>query len=290
MSVFINLLAAACLYYLCAFTVQLSYSTSRVFCFSHAAAISAAPYMTLIAVKTLNAPLWLAAFWGVVAGAVFGFGYQALVGRWMRHRGVAEWQQMLASLGYFVVVENILVLAFGDQPRVWLGYSSQHALTWAGTEVTLARYLIIGSAIVVALAGGVTLFRCSVGRSIRGAASSPDLLPLIGINPEHVRRTASLWSCTLAALVGVLASGDVDMTPGAGLPLFLAGMVAAIVAGVGSFGGLIVAAFFLAGCQQFAAVFLHSSWIDSAVYFGLILTLLAKPLGFSGRRLRKVEV
>jgi len=39
-----------------------------------------------------------------------------------------------------------------------------------------------------------------------------------------------------------------------------------------------------------AAYYIGSQWMDAVAYVILIAFLLAKPLGFSGKRLKKVEI
>jgi branched-chain amino acid transport system permease protein len=282
--------AAGSLIFLCCLVVHLSYSTTRVFSFSHAAAISFAPYVSMVAASRLGASPWVAVLVGVIFGAVPAFGYEFVVGRWMRNREIPGWQQMLASLGYLIVVQNTLALTFGDQAQLWLQRASLETFPWLGGRITVARILLCSSALIVAIIVWIVLSRTRVGMKIRGTASSPELAEIMGVEVEQIRMTAVMSSCVVAALAGVLAAADVDMTPGAGFPLFLAGMAAAIVGGMTSIGSLVLGALFLASCQQFAARFVHGSWIDSAAYLGLILVLIWKPLGFSGRRLKKVEV
>jgi branched-chain amino acid transport system permease protein len=42
--------------------------------------------------------------------------------------------------------------------------------------------------------------------------------------------------------------------------------------------------------QHLAAYYIGSQWMDAVAYIILILFLIAKPLGFSGKRLKKIEI
>jgi branched-chain amino acid transport system permease protein len=46
----------------------------------------------------------------------------------------------------------------------------------------------------------------------------------------------------------------------------------------------------LAFAQNLAAYYLDAKWMDAVAFLILIGFLIWKPLGFSGRRLKKVEV
>jgi branched-subunit amino acid ABC-type transport system permease component len=63
-----------------------------------------------------------------------------------------------------------------------------------------------------------------------------------------------------------------------------------IIGGVGSTKGLIGGALLVATSQHLAAYYIDTKWMDAITYIILILFLLWRPLGFSGKRLKKVEV
>jgi len=94
----------------------------------------------------------------------------------------------------------------------------------------------------------------------------------------------------LAAIAGILVAFDTDLTPTMGFNLLLYGVVAMIIGGVGSIWGLVGGAFLLATAQHLGAYYIDSKWMDAIAYAILILFLIWKPLGFSGKRLKKVEL
>ena len=69
-----------------------------------------------------------------------------------------------------------------------------------------------------------------------------------------------------------------------------AGFGGMIIGGVGSNWGLVGGALLLATAQHLAAYSIGSQWMDAVAYIILILFLIAKPLGFSGKRLKKIEI
>ena len=68
-----------------------------------------------------------------------------------------------------------------------------------------------------------------------------------------------------------------------------AGFGGMIIGGVGSNWGLVGCALLLATAQHLAAYYI-GQWMDDVAYIILILFLIAKPLGFSGKRLKKIEI
>ncbi|GHU75870.1 hypothetical protein FACS189414_0860 [Bacteroidia bacterium] len=70
----------------------------------------------------------------------------------------------------------------------------------------------------------------------------------------------------------------------------LYGVVAMIIGGVDSNWGLVGGAFLLATAQHLVAYYIGSQWMNAVAYVILILFLIGKPLGFSGKRLKKIEI
>ena len=129
-----------------------------------------------------------------------------------------------------------------------------------------------------------------IGRNIRAVASNPELSNVLGIHSDRVILWAFGIGSALAAVAGILIAFDTDMTPTMGFHWLLYGVVAMIIGGVGSNWGLAGGALLLATAQHLAAYYIGSQWMDAVAYIILILFLLVKPLGFSGKRLKKIEL
>jgi branched-subunit amino acid ABC-type transport system permease component len=113
---------------------------------------------------------------------------------------------------------------------------------------------------------------------------------IVGISSDRVILQAFALGSALAAVAGILIAFDVDMTPTMGFKWLLYGVVAMIIGGVGSHWGLVGGALLLAASQHLAAYYIGSQWMDAVAYIILIVFLIAKPLGFSGKRLKKIEI
>jgi len=125
---------------------------------------------------------------------------------------------------------------------------------------------------------------------MKAISSNLELSSIFGINQNKIFLLAfGLGSC-LAAISGILIAFEKDLTPTLGFNLLLYGVVAMIIGGVGSLWGIVGGAFLLSIAQNIGAYYLDSKWMDAIAYIILILFLIWKPLGFSGTRLKKVEL
>jgi branched-chain amino acid transport system permease protein len=129
-----------------------------------------------------------------------------------------------------------------------------------------------------------------VGKAIKAVGSNVELANIFGINSDRALLCSSLIGSGLAATAGILVALDTGLTPTMGFNLLLYGMVAMIIGGIGSTWGLVGGALLLATAQHFCAFYINSKWIDVIVYAILILFMIWKPLGFSGKQLKKIEI
>ena len=159
-----------------------------------------------------------------------------------------------------------------------------------GAYITNIQIITIFVAAVLFIAVNLFLQITSVGKSIRAVSSNPELCNTYGINSNKVILIAFGIGSALAAVAGILSAMDTNMTPTFGFNLLLYGVVAMIIGGVGSTRGLVAGALLVATAQHLSAYYIDTKWMDAVAYIILILFLLWKPLGFSGVRLRKVEI
>jgi branched-subunit amino acid ABC-type transport system permease component len=128
------------------------------------------------------------------------------------------------------------------------------------------------------------------GRVTRGVMSDQELASVAGIPGDAVILCVSFTASLLAATGGILQALDVDMTPTMGLPALLAGVVAALVGGIGKLPGALLGAALLGIAQQFSVWGIGAQWQDVSAFVVLLVLLVVRPEGFLGRKIRKAAV
>jgi branched-chain amino acid transport system permease protein len=201
-----------------------------------------------------------------------------------------SWVGLVASIGLYVLLQNVVSIGFGDETLVLRADPITVGRQVGNAFVTSTQGLIVLASVVLFAGTAALLATTKLGRAIRGVASNPDLCVLLGIEPRRIARWAIGIGSALAALAGTLSGFDSDLTPTMGFRLLMNGVVVMIIGGIGGIGGFPLAALLLALAQHLAAYYLDAKWMDAAAFLILITFLIWKPLGFRGRRLRKVEV
>ncbi len=112
-----NALIAAGAYCLVAVGFGLIFATTRFFHFAHGAVYAWGAYLAFLFVKVLGLPLVAGAALAVVLCGGLGAAFELGLYRPLRARGASPLVLLLASLGAYVVLQNLISLLFGDQTQ-----------------------------------------------------------------------------------------------------------------------------------------------------------------------------
>lgn len=273
-----------------ALSFQLSYSVSKFFNLTNAAIISIGSYSSFYFIESLKIPNLIAIPLGIVSGISFGLLVERVVFRSMRAKNLNTFSMLIASIGLYVVLQNCISLFFGDDTKTINTAEVTVGNQILGAYITTIQIITVFVSIALFIAVNLFLHYTATGKSIRAVASNPDLCNIYGISSNKIILIAFGIGSALAATAGILSAMDTNMTPTFGFNLLLYGVVAMIIGGVGSTRGLIAGALLVAAAQHLAAYYIDTKWMDAITYIILILFLIWRPLGFSGKRLKKVEV
>ena len=278
------------LYLIVALSFSLVFYPTKFFHIAHAIIIASAAYLTFLFANQLSLP-FAVAVGAAIAGAVcVGLLCEVLFYRRMRERNAPALAYLIASIGLYTALQNCISLFFGDDTKIIRTGEVTIGNEIFGAYVTNVQIVTILVSAGLFVAINLFLQFTAVGKAIRAVSSNPQLCDIYGINSNRIILVAFGVGSALAAVAGILSAMDTNMTPTFGFNLLLYGVVAMIIGGVGSTRGLAAGALLVATAQHLAAYYIDTKWMDAVTYVILILFLIWKPLGFSGVRLRKVEI
>ena len=287
--VLINSLSGGALNLLIAISFWLVFAPTKTFYISHAAAITFGAYGCYWMIHTCGIPAFASAILSCLAvGGLFCLG-EKLVLRRVRNSG-HTWNGLVSSLGLYVVLQSVVSLCFGDETRVLRANPVNASFRVGSAYIAQGQLMIIGASVALTIVLILLLRYSRLGRQIHGVSSNPDLCVLLGTEPDRVAMKAVTLGSMLAALSGILAGFDADISPTMGFRLFLGGIVVMIVGGGEGIGGFAAGALLLAVAQHSAAYYLDAKWMDATAFMFLIAFLIWRPRGFTQGRQRKVEV
>lgn len=290
MQLIINIIISFCFFAFISISFSTIYYPTRFFHIAHAITITFSAYFTYLFSQQLHYPLWIAILLAIICATAIGLLSEIAIYRPLRKRNASPMILMIASLGIYTMLQNIISMIWGDDIKSVRMEEVKAGHEFLGAYITDIQIITIVVCFVLFVACIVFLNHSRIGRNIRAVASNPELSNIMGISSNRVILWAFGIGSALVAVAGILIAFDTDMTPTMGFNWLLFGVVAMIIGGVGSTWGLVGGALLLATAQHLSAYYIGSQWMNAVAYIILILFLLAKPLGFSGKRLKKVEI
>lgn len=279
---------------LLAVALTLVYSTLR---FANVAQLELA---TVGAYATVSmSGLFIVPLAGIIGGAitiVLGIVLYQLIFRRLLEMG--EMPAMIGSLAVSVVIQAVVQLVYGSRPHE-IPHELEQATQVFGAAVTPSQVRLVAISLAALALTGAVLRWTSLGKQIRAVAADPGLARISGVDQRRV--VATVWVLTggLAALSGIELALQSATGPNLGSALLLPVFSAAIVGGLGSVLGAILASYGVALLESLAlsldfsggsgaAESIPVSYRPAIGFAFLILALVFRPQGLLGVRMRRV--
>jgi branched-chain amino acid transport system permease protein len=279
--------------------ITLTYSILRFANFAHGELISWGAYgalsvSTLLA--TVAAPLavpigpfsfgWslpLALIVAIVLTGILALLVDSLLFGRLRRRGSAVIILVMAGFGAALTLRSLLEFLFTTKPQY---FTSELQIAWKigwGARATPDQMLALAVAALAVLAVHLLMTRTAIGRAMRAVSENPQLAGLAGIDVRRVIRIVWLLGAGLACLAGVIAGLIVQIRPHMGHDLLLPLFAAAILGGIGSVPGAMIAGLIVGLAESFSVQFIGAEWRAAVAFAILVAVLLLRPQGLFGR-------
>ncbi len=283
MQISVNILIAASTIFLMALGFSLIYTVTRFFHFAHAILFTAGAYFAFVFNVWMGFPLALAILLAVAVTALGGCLLELSIYRPLRRQGGSPLVLLIASLGTYIALQNVISLIFGDDTKSLRSNVVREGFNILGARITAVQLVTVLASVGLMVLVLLLLKKTELGKAMRAVASDAELACLSGIESRRVILWTFAIGSALAGVAGILVALDVDMTPTMGMMPLMLGIVALYIGGVGSLPGIAVGALLLATAQQVAVWYIGSAWQDPVAFFLLLLFLLFRPVGIFGR-------
>lgn len=288
--IIINSLISSSEILLLAISFSIIYETTKFFHFAHAIVLTSGAYFTFLFNQLLGFNLYISIALAIIATCLVGCIMELFIYKPLRKRKSNSLILLLASLGIYIVLQNVISMVFGDDTKSIRTWPVREGLDLLGARITPVQIIIIISSVVLVLLVAGYLSLAKTGKAMRTVASDAEIAKVSGINSDRIILISFAIGSALAGIAGILVSLDVDMTPTMGMNALLMGVVAMIIGGVGNIKGIVFGSLLLAFAQNLGTWYISSQWMDAIAFGILLIFLLFKPEGFMGRKLRKAEV
>jgi branched-chain amino acid transport system permease protein len=228
----------------------------------------------------LGWPFWASLPVTLVALALLGVVVERVAVRpFLRARSIA-W--LLATIALGIIGENVAMLTFGKDARA---FPSALAVTpWMilGAGVYPHELLVPLVGLVIMALVELGFRRTLAGKALRAVSFSHDAAGLMGINVNRTITAAYALSSLLAGVAGILLAPLLNVSATMGTTIGLKAFAVAIIGGIESPRGIVVAGILYGVFEAIVAGYLGTG-VREILGFGLVvLVLLARPWGLFG--------
>lgn len=274
---------AGLMYSLVALGIVLIYKSSSVPNLAQGAMTMLGAYFVLEVGRTLHVPMWVAIPLAMLLMFAVGMGIERVALRRLAGRPII--MILMMTLGLDIFLRAIAMTVFGSSGRPMpIGIPDDPLFLG---PILLNRSYAVGAAVALALFGlFVLFFRSRRGVVLRAISDDYTASWSVGISVERGVALSWAMSAVVATTAGVLW-GSVQGVDQSLSMLLLKGVTVAVLGGLDSIGGAMLAGLLLGIFESVASGYLDKlvggGSRDLVVAATLILTIMIRPHGLFGR-------
>ena len=275
-------LALGSMYGLVALGYHITWATSRTMNFSQGQTVMAGAVVAYTFFVALGWPFLPAVVATLGCLAAFGAGIERIAVRPFFRAASPAW--LLSTIACGIIAENVAMLTFGKDARAFPSALTQRPILMGGAGFYPQELLIpcVGFLLMAAVQG--FYHHTAYGKQLKAVAYNPEAAGLMGIHLPRAVMSAYILSALLAGIAGVLLAPVLNVAATMGTIIGLKAFAVAIIGGLTSAPGIIVAGLGYGLAESFVAGYL-STGAREIIGFGLvILVLIVRPWGLLGAK------
>jgi branched-chain amino acid transport system permease protein len=189
---------------------------------------------------------------------------------------------IIVTIAVSILFKGIAMFIWGKDPYIFPPFSGGKPLFVFGAAIqTQTLWVLFMTAVMVVL---MTIFfkRTRYGKAMLACADNPEAARLVGIKVNIMILISFALSAAIGAVAGAVITPISLMEYDRGALLALKGFGAAVLGGLGSFYGAVVAGVFLGIIESMCAGLVSSGYKDAVALILLLLVLYVRPSGLFG--------
>ncbi len=271
------------IYALTAIGFTIVYNCTQVVNFAQGEFVMLGAMIAAILVASAHLSLPLAVIIAVIAAGAVGCLLSMALLRPLRTGSPIT--MIIITVGASILLKGVAMLLWGKDALPLPAFSGDHTIRIAGAALQAQSLWVfaVTSVLVVLL---MLFYRYSLlGRAMRACASCKSGAKLVGINTNRMAILSFALGSAIGAAGGAVVAPMTMAQYDMGSMLGLKGFCAAILGGLGNFGGGIAAGLILGILEAMGAGYVSSGYKDAIAFVILLVILFARPQGvFGGSR------
>jgi len=219
------------------------------------------------------------ALFAVIGRAIGPLIYHVRTSRYAR----PDLMALAFTFGLFLLMRGGALWLWSYNSRNVESVFSGEFLTVGPVTIPLLRLSAFLMAIVISLGVFLLLYRTRFGMAVRAVAQNRDHAGLMGVNVKRVSAYVYGLYTGITASAGVLIATIYSVNPSVGVRYTLFAFFVAVLAGLGSVGGVLIAGLALGLMESVVSTYIGTRYSLLVVFGVLFLVLLVAPKGVLGR-------
>ncbi|MEO8856546.1 MAG: branched-chain amino acid ABC transporter permease [Burkholderiaceae bacterium] len=279
----VNGLMAGSVYVLVALGMVLIYGVMNVVNFAHGVLFTIGGYLAYFFYSHLIGSYVVATLLSMLSLGVIGV---------VLERGIFRplsgnlRNQVIASLGLILVLENLVVVLWGPNALQWKIASTEQLVSFGPLRFSVHHLMVIAITMLLVILLGLFLKFTRFGTAIRATSQSQEAALVVGIPVQRVQWTTFAIGSMLAAVGGALVGPLFLVFPQMGDIPLIKGLAGILLGGMGSVPGAVVGGLILGVTESVSTLFLPTDYRDSIAFLMMVAILLVRPQGLFGVRMR----
>ena len=269
------------MYGLIALGFHITYVVSNTVNFAQGSAMMLGAVLGYTFGVKLGWPMPLAVVAALTACALFGLVVERILVRPFVARGSNAW--LMATVAAGIVLDNAVLFTFGKEPRGFPSVLAREPIRIFGAGVYPLQLVIPAVGIGIALVMHLVLRRTRRGKTLLAVVQNADAARLMGINVHRTVAVSFMISTALAGLAGLLIAPLFSVSSEMGTLFGIKAFAVAILGGMGSAWGVVIAGLAYGLIEALVTAFLGSVYTQIVVFSVVIIALALMPNGLFGR-------
>jgi len=284
---FLNGLAFSMILYIVAVGINISFGILGIINFAHGILFLFGAYLTYTIIQT-GGNFWIALIFAPLIVAFLGWAIEYFFIRHLYNRH--HTYTILLTFAITLASYDLIKMIWGSSvktvspPHIFSG-----AISILGNMFPLISIFIIGAGLLVVLAVWFIFQKTRLGKIFRAVALDREIANALGFNVNRTFSLAFMLSAFMAGLGGALGSLKISFAPGVDAEFLIYSFAIAVIGGVGSFRGTLLASLIVGEMHVLGGIFFPELAM-ALIFFLLVVFLSTYPRGLFGREIQQVHI
>lgn len=280
--ILINAVVVACIYGLIAVAVSITWSSLGLLNLGYGFVFSFAGYGAYVTAEMLSEfpPVVLAA--GMLTGALGGVLICLLIFIPLHEKPNFTVRGMVGTLAISLIGSQGLLWWFGPRSKALPEIFGFWQVSFGDIVLTSDKIGIVISTIVMLVLVVLWMKSSRRGLEIRAMMMNPHAASLVGIGIRKTGIYVMAITGAMAGLAAVLLSQTYYVAPFSGITPLIKGVSIALLGGLGSVQGAVIAAMILGLVEALTAMLLGGQYVLITQFLVIIIILIIRPRGIAG--------